>query len=58
MLIYEVNGCGTVFTMTTEGTLTTLPSFENGTDGGFPTAGLLKPPTDTFTGQRGIQPSK
>jgi uncharacterized repeat protein (TIGR03803 family) len=44
-----VYGCGTVFEMTTAGTVTTLHSFDS-TDGASPAAGLVQAPTGTFYG--------
>lgn len=43
------NGCGTVFKITDEGTLTTLHSF-NGTDGGQPIGGLVQGTDGNFYG--------
>jgi uncharacterized repeat protein (TIGR03803 family) len=37
----DAPGCGTVFQLTSSGTLTVLYSFSNGTDGGDPFAGLI-----------------
>jgi uncharacterized repeat protein (TIGR03803 family) len=45
----EVGSCGTVFTMTPGGTLTTLHSFD-GTDGGNPFAGLVQATNGNFYG--------
>jgi len=43
-------GCGTVFKITSSGTLTTLYSFLNGTDGGYPYAGLVQATNGDFYG--------
>ncbi len=43
-------GCGTVFKITPSGTLTTLHSFSNGTDGGYPYAGLFQATNGDFYG--------
>jgi uncharacterized repeat protein (TIGR03803 family) len=43
------SGCGTIFKITSSGTLTTLYSF-NGTDGAFPTAGLVQGVDGNFYG--------
>jgi uncharacterized repeat protein (TIGR03803 family) len=43
------SGCGTIFKITPEGTLTTLHSF-NETDGGGPAVGLLQTPNGYFYG--------
>jgi uncharacterized repeat protein (TIGR03803 family) len=42
-------GCGTIFKITPSGTLTPLHSF-NGTDGGYPTAGLVQGTDGNFYG--------
>jgi uncharacterized repeat protein (TIGR03803 family) len=42
-------GCGTVFKMTPQGTLTTLHSFD-GTDGAYPDAGLVQASDGNFYG--------
>jgi len=44
-----IGGCGTVFSITPDGTLTTLHSF-NGTDGGNPVAGLVQGTDGKFYG--------
>jgi uncharacterized repeat protein (TIGR03803 family) len=38
----DYGGCGTVFKITTRGTLTTLHTFNNGNDGEFPSGGLIQ----------------
>jgi uncharacterized repeat protein (TIGR03803 family) len=43
------NGCGTVFSITADGTLTTLHSFD-GTDGSYPYAGLIQGTNGKFYG--------
>src|SRR5277367_4076965 len=44
------NGIGTVFKITSKGTLTTLHSFDGSTDGEFPVAGLVQAPNGDFYG--------
>ena len=44
-------GCGTIFMITSKGTLTTLYSF-NGPDGAYPAGGLMQATNGTFYGQR------
>jgi len=46
---YQTYGCGTVFRITPEGTLTTLHSF-TGTDGSYPYAGLVQATDGNFYG--------
>jgi uncharacterized repeat protein (TIGR03803 family) len=43
-------GCGTIFKITPSGTLTTLYSFFDSTDGGYPYAGLLQATNGNFYG--------
>ncbi len=43
-------GCGTVFKMTPDGTLTTLHSFTFGADGAFPWAGVIQAADGNFYG--------
>lgn len=45
----EITGCGTVFKVTTDGTVTTLHSFAV-TDGAFPNAGLIQARDGNFYG--------
>jgi uncharacterized repeat protein (TIGR03803 family) len=49
------NGCGTVFTISPSGTLTTLHSFV-GTDGGQPFGGLVRAADGTFYGTTSFVP--
>ncbi|MGO9528785.1 MAG: choice-of-anchor tandem repeat GloVer-containing protein [Verrucomicrobiia bacterium] len=42
--------CGTIFKITSAGTLTTLYSFSSGTDGALPEAGLVQGSDDNFYG--------
>jgi len=63
MLIYEVSGCGTVFAFDPNsggagGTLTTLHSFGNGTDGGLPNGGLVHATNGYFYGTTGYSAFK
>jgi uncharacterized repeat protein (TIGR03803 family) len=44
------NGVGTVFKITTGGTLTTLHSFGNGTDGAYPNSGVVQATDGNFYG--------
>jgi uncharacterized repeat protein (TIGR03803 family) len=44
------SGCGTVFMITSQGTLTTLYSFTGGTDGAHPSAGLVQATDGNFYG--------
>ena len=44
------SGCGTVFKMTPSGSLTTLHSFDDGSDGGKPLAGLVQASDGNFYG--------
>ena len=44
------SGCGTVFRMTASGVLSTLYSFDNGSDGGEPFAGLVQATDGNFYG--------
>jgi uncharacterized repeat protein (TIGR03803 family) len=44
------DGVGTVFTMTTDGTLTNLYGFTGGNDGGFPYAGVIQGKDGNFYG--------
>ena len=43
-------GCGTIFKITPSGTLTTLYSFDNGTDGSFPQGALIQAADGNFYG--------
>ena len=47
------NGSGTVFQITPAGVLTTLHSFTNGSDGAYPTGGLLQGADGQFYGTAG-----
>ena len=50
---YYTGGCGTVFSITPDGTLTTLHTFEV-TDGGSPLAGLIQDTDGSFYGTTSI----
>ena len=50
---YYTGGCGTVFSITPDGTLTTLHTFEV-TDGGSPLAGLIQDTNGSFYGTTSI----
>jgi uncharacterized repeat protein (TIGR03803 family) len=51
------NGCGTVFTMTPDGTVTVLHAFDGGADGSFPAAALIQATDGNFYGTTKGDPS-